>query len=98
MSALINLAHVHLSHLSHLSHPVVLSCQFSLVPSDYNDVYLEMARRGARVLALGYKTLGVLSHQQVSASRVPHVTVSTNMQCITSMWKEIWVISYNYQI
>ena len=39
--------------------------QFCEVPSDYDEVYLEMARRGARVLALGYKKLGVLSHQQV---------------------------------
>ena len=39
--------------------------QFSDAPPEYNKVYLTMARRGARVLALGYKPLGVLSHQQV---------------------------------
>ena len=42
--------------------------QFTSVPADYDDVYLRMARRGARVLALGYKQLGVLSHQQVGIS------------------------------
>ncbi|KAF5406279.1 Cation-transporting ATPase [Paragonimus heterotremus] len=34
-------------------------------PPDYNESYLTMARRGARVLALGQKSLGLLSHQQV---------------------------------
>ena len=42
------------------------SLQFCEVPKDYDEVYLEMARRGARVLALGYKKLGTLSHQQVN--------------------------------
>ncbi len=46
-----------------------LCLQFSEVPQHYDDVYLEMARRGARVLALGYKKLGVLSHQQVSSNK-----------------------------
>ena len=36
------------------------------VPVDYDRVYLEMARRGARVLALGHRRLGNLSHQDVS--------------------------------
>ncbi|TGZ61894.1 hypothetical protein CRM22_007735 [Opisthorchis felineus] len=34
-------------------------------PPDYDEAYLTMARRGARVLALGQKSLGQLSHQQV---------------------------------
>ena len=51
--------------LIYYSDNVIVCCQFSSVPPDYNDVYVEMARRGARVLALGYKPLGVLSHQQV---------------------------------
>lgn len=36
------------------------------LPDDYNDVYLQMSRQGFRVLALGYKTLGQLSHQELS--------------------------------
>nr|CAH8841422.1 unnamed protein product [Trichobilharzia regenti] len=34
-------------------------------PPDYEEAYLTAARRGARVLALGQKTLGQLSHEQV---------------------------------
>lgn len=37
------------------------------MPADYDDVYMEMSRRGARVLALGCKSLGSLSHQQVTS-------------------------------
>jgi cation-transporting ATPase 13A1 len=36
------------------------------VPSNYDDVYLEMSRLGARVLALGYKTIGQLTSQEIS--------------------------------
>ncbi|KAM3172670.1 hypothetical protein ACTXT7_014059 [Hymenolepis weldensis] len=45
--------------------PEVLKSMFVDAPLDYDDAYLQMARRGARVLALGYKELGRLSHQQV---------------------------------
>lgn len=45
--------------------PETLKSMFKNPPGDYDEVYLAMARRGARVLALGHKTLGVLSHQQV---------------------------------
>ncbi|XP_071154994.1 endoplasmic reticulum transmembrane helix translocase-like [Mytilus edulis] len=45
--------------------PETLQSMFKNCPADYEEVYLEMSRRGARVLALGYKKLGVLSHQQV---------------------------------
>lgn len=36
-------------------------------PSNYDETYTEMARRGARVLALGRRELGILSHQEVLA-------------------------------
>lgn len=45
--------------------PETLQTMFKNCPADYEEVYLDMARRGARVLALGYKKLGILSHQQV---------------------------------
>jgi len=38
--------------------------QFANIPSAYDSVYLEMSRRGARVLALGWKELGRLTPQQ----------------------------------
>ena len=52
--------------LQHNTGIFCLSLQFCEVPKDYDEFYLEMARRGARVLALGYKKLGTLSHQQVN--------------------------------
>ncbi|BHF60922.1 hypothetical protein SprV_0100389200 [Sparganum proliferum] len=45
--------------------PEVLKAMLIGAPPDYDDAYLQMARRGARVLALGQKVLGDLSHQQV---------------------------------
>ena len=45
--------------------PETLKPMFSSVPAYYDSVYLEMARRGARVLALGHRKLGNMSHQQV---------------------------------
>lgn len=39
--------------------------QFSPIPPDYDETYLEMSRRGARVLALGWRDLGRMTPQQV---------------------------------
>lgn len=38
--------------------------QLAVVPDDYNKVYLELSRRGARVLALAWKELGRLTQSQ----------------------------------
>lgn len=35
------------------------------IDENYDKVYLGLSRRGARVLALGWKEIGRLSHQQV---------------------------------
>uniref|UniRef100_A0A8U8CGW6 P-type ATPase A domain-containing protein n=1 Tax=Geospiza parvula TaxID=87175 RepID=A0A8U8CGW6_GEOPR len=39
--------------------------QLSQCPSNYHEIHREFSHEGARVLALGYKELGALSHQQV---------------------------------
>lgn len=44
--------------------PETLKPMFSDAPTDYDSVYLEMSRRGARVLALGRKELGRLTSQE----------------------------------
>lgn len=45
--------------------PEFMKSLMKAVPDDYNDIYLEMSRLGARVLALGYKTMGPLTHQEL---------------------------------
>ncbi|KAH3794144.1 endoplasmic reticulum transmembrane helix translocase-like [Dreissena polymorpha] len=45
--------------------PETIKTMLKSVPADYDRVFLEMARRGARVLALGHRHLGKLSHQDL---------------------------------
>ncbi|SPP79475.1 manganese-transporting ATPase 13A1 [Drosophila guanche] len=45
--------------------PEVIQNMLREVPSDYEKIYLEYARRGARVLALGIKEFGSLSAQRI---------------------------------
>nr|CAG4643700.1 EOG090X00J5 [Lepidurus arcticus] len=45
--------------------PETLKSMFVSCPEDYDATYLAFSRRGARVLAMGIKDLGKLSHQAV---------------------------------
>ncbi|XP_055595293.1 endoplasmic reticulum transmembrane helix translocase [Uranotaenia lowii] len=45
--------------------PEVLMKMLKSVPENYEETYLEYSRRGARVLALGYKSFGTLDHATV---------------------------------
>lgn len=49
----------------HYKHGIVTFFQFSKVDPTYDQVYLSLSRRGARVLALGWKNMGSLSHEQI---------------------------------
>lgn len=45
--------------------PETLKAMFSELPEKYDEVYLKLSRRGARVLALGWAELGKLTMQQL---------------------------------
>ncbi|CAG9784593.1 unnamed protein product [Diatraea saccharalis] len=45
--------------------PETVKTMLKEVPSHYDHVYLTLSRRGARVLALGYRNLGKLSSQEI---------------------------------
>ncbi|XP_037674350.1 manganese-transporting ATPase 13A1 isoform X2 [Choloepus didactylus] len=49
--------------------PETLHPMFSQCPPDYQHIHTEISREGARVLALGYKELGHLTHQQAREVR-----------------------------
>jgi cation-transporting ATPase 13A1 len=45
--------------------PEIMRQMFASLPSDYDEIYLSFSRRGARVLAVGFKHLGCLSHPEL---------------------------------
>ncbi|XP_059481282.1 endoplasmic reticulum transmembrane helix translocase [Neocloeon triangulifer] len=57
--------------------PETLEPMFREVPEDYKKVYLEMSRRGARVLALGWKELPAMSPARVKD--VPRETLEEGL-------------------
>lgn len=45
--------------------PEILKNMIEDLPSNFDEIYLHYAREGSRVLCLGYKELGNLSHQEI---------------------------------
>lgn len=45
--------------------PEILKLMYDNVPDNYDEIYLNLSRRGARVLALGWKELGKMSNQEL---------------------------------
>ena len=49
---------------------VLICLQFTSIPDDYDDVHQNLSRRGARVLALGFRSLGTLTPEKVWSSLI----------------------------
>ena len=45
--------------------PETLKDMYAEVPKNYDDTYLSLSRRGARVLALGIREMGSMSNQDL---------------------------------
>ncbi|GAB5567974.1 polyamine-transporting ATPase 13A3 isoform X1 [Prionailurus iriomotensis] len=60
--------------------PETLHSMFAQCPPDYHHIHTEISREGARVLALGYKELGHLTHQQ--AREVKREALECNLKFV----------------
>ena len=61
-----NLGSIDISYIATVKgSPEIMKDMYIDAPKDYDQIYLDLSRRGARVLALGQKDFGVLSHQAV---------------------------------
>ncbi|CAF4828323.1 unnamed protein product [Rotaria sp. Silwood1] len=49
------------------------------VPERYDEIYLRLSRQGARVLALGHRSLGILSNQQLREQHATRDSVECNL-------------------
>ncbi|CAF3194206.1 unnamed protein product [Rotaria sp. Silwood2] len=49
------------------------------VPERYDEIYLRLSRQGARVLALGHRSLGILSNQQLREQHATRSSVERNL-------------------
>lgn len=59
--------------------PETLKPMFSQIPDRYDEIYLRLSRQGARVLALGHRSLGVLSNQQLREQYATRNSVECNL-------------------
>ena len=60
--------------------PEVIRDMLTSVPDDYDATYSKLMRQGARVLALGYKHLGNVTHGTVS--KKINVTMFMLIKCL----------------
>ncbi|XP_014637178.1 PREDICTED: manganese-transporting ATPase 13A1 isoform X3 [Ceratotherium simum simum] len=60
--------------------PETLHSMFTQCPPNYHHIHTEISREGARVLALGYKELGHLTHQQ--AREVKREALECNLKFV----------------
>ncbi|CAF0867691.1 unnamed protein product [Rotaria sordida] len=49
------------------------------IPERYDEIYLRLSRQGARVLALGHRSLGILSNQQLREQYPTRSSVECNL-------------------
>ena len=50
--------------------PETVMTMLAKVPPRYEETYLRLSRRGARVLALAFKELGTMTHQQARTEAI----------------------------
>ena len=74
--------------------PEVIKSMLESVPPEYDQTYLGITRQGARVLALGFRELGKLTHQQ--ASDFTREDCEKGLQVIGSLRK--YVSEYSFLI
>lgn len=54
--------------------PEVLKGMYASVPNNYNQIYQQLAQAGSRVLSLGIRELGSLTHQEAGVDLINVMT------------------------